>query len=175
MNNFCCRGSSIVFNSNLGIFFGMRDWCPMRGAGCCFSAGCHSCAPFTCQHSRGDFSLWMPLTYFPQHLPAASPESQQHEGPHPVPAAAGNHSGVVLWLVFFGYTFTALVNRSLPALSPSVARCWQARHSPALLSHAPSAPGSLFLSLRHGFTYLAYGHPQVSSLPNVAVIFLGKD
>lgn len=64
------------------------------------------------------------INLFPTTPPCSlSREPAAHEGPHPVPAAAGNHFGVMLWLVFFGYTFTALVNRSLPALSLSVARC----------------------------------------------------
>lgn len=59
---------------------------------------------------------------FPTTHPCSlSWEPAAHEGPRPVPAAAGNHFGVVFWLVFLGCTFAALVSRSLPAVSPSVA------------------------------------------------------
>lgn len=49
------------------------------------------------------------------------PEASGTRGAHPVPAAVGNHSGVVLRLISLGCTFAALVSRSFPALSPSVA------------------------------------------------------
>lgn len=79
----------------------MCDWRPTRGAGCCFSAGCHSSTPFTCQHSRGDFSLWMPLTYFPQHIPAASPGSQQRtRGPIQSPQLQETTLGLCFGLFF---------------------------------------------------------------------------
>lgn len=64
------------------------------------------------------------INLFPTAHPCSlSREPAAYEGPHPVPAAAGNHFGVVLWLVFLSCIFAALVSRSLSAPSLSVARC----------------------------------------------------
>lgn len=70
----------------------------------------------------------------------------------------------MLRLVSLGCTFAALVSRSLPALSPSVAV--PGLPSPEL-DDAPSAPGSL-LPTQCAFPYFAHGHPWLPPVPDMA-------
>lgn len=140
LNNFRCRGGSIVFNSNLGGFGeGVID--NQQGVQDVVSQ--QAVIP-TLRLPVENFS-WNAINPSPTTRPCSlSWEPVARKGP--CPTAAGNGFRAALWLVFPSCTLAPLVSRSLPAVRPS-ACCWWARHSPVLpspeLADAPSAPGSL--------------------------------
>lgn len=60
------------------------------------------------------------INLFPTTRPCSlSRELVAHEGPHPLPAAAGNHFGVVLWLVF-SQLYLCCTGEQEPSCSKSI-------------------------------------------------------